>query len=53
MADIAGSVGLEVPDPSNDTWIATCCLVRVPPLGTFNTKDLTDFANHEGLELLS
>ncbi|MGH3919976.1 MAG: type II toxin-antitoxin system VapC family toxin [Pseudonocardiaceae bacterium] len=40
------------PRPVNDTWIAACCLVRELPLATFNIKDFTDFAEHEGLELL-
>jgi predicted nucleic acid-binding protein len=41
------------PRPVNDTWIAACCLVRELPLATFNTKDFVDFAEHEGLQLLS
>jgi hypothetical protein len=41
------------PAPANDTWIAACCLVRELPLATFNTKDFVDFAEHEGLRLLS
>lgn len=40
------------PRPTNDTWIAACCLVRELPLATFNLKDFTDFAEHEGLEIL-
>lgn len=40
------------PRPANDTWIAACCLVRELPLATFNLKDFTDFAEHEGLETL-
>ena len=40
------------PRPANDSWIAACCLVRVLPLATFNIKDYTDFAEHEGLELV-
>jgi toxin FitB len=40
------------PRPANDTWIAACCLARDVPLATFNLRDFTDFAEHEGLELL-
>jgi predicted nucleic acid-binding protein len=38
--------------PVNDAWIAARRLVHLLPLGTFNTKDFADFAQHEGLELL-
>jgi predicted nucleic acid-binding protein len=37
----------------NDTWIAACCLARDLPLATFNLKEFNDFAEHEGLVLLS
>ena len=40
------------PRPTNDSWIAACCLVRDLPLATFNTKDFADFAEHEGLVLM-
>jgi toxin FitB len=40
------------PRPVNDTWIAACCLVHGLPLATFNMKDYTDFAEHEGLQIL-
>ncbi|MGH4027263.1 MAG: hypothetical protein ACRDRV_22055 [Pseudonocardiaceae bacterium] len=40
------------PRPVNDSWIAACCPVRDLPLATFNIKDFTDFAEHEGLEIL-
>lgn len=40
------------PRPVNDSWIAACCLVRDVSLATFNLKDFTDFAEHEGLTLL-
>jgi predicted nucleic acid-binding protein len=40
------------PRPSNDTWIAACCLVHRLPLATFNTKDFVDFAQYEDLVLL-
>jgi toxin FitB len=39
--------------PTNDTWIAACCLVRDLPLATLNLKDFTDFAQHEGLQLVA
>ncbi|WP_088289704.1 type II toxin-antitoxin system VapC family toxin [Kineosporia sp. A_224] len=41
------------PRPVNDSWIAACCLARGLPLATFNLKDFTDFAEHEGLVLIS
>jgi predicted nucleic acid-binding protein len=40
------------PRPTNDTWIAACCLVRELPLATFNIKDFADYEQHEGLELV-
>jgi predicted nucleic acid-binding protein len=40
------------PRPTNDSWIAACCLVRDLPLATFNIKDFADFAEHEGLVLV-
>ncbi len=39
--------------PVNDTWIAACCLVRGHPLATLNVKDFADFAEHEGLLLVT
>jgi toxin FitB len=39
--------------PVNDTWIAACCLARDLPLATLNGKDFVDFADHEGLRLLT
>jgi predicted nucleic acid-binding protein len=41
------------PRPTNDTWIAACCLVDGLPLATLNTKDFVDFAEHDGLVLLN
>ena len=41
------------PRPVNDTWVAACCLVRELPLATLNVKDFADFAEHDGLELVS
>lgn len=40
------------PRPTNDTWIAACCLVRELPLATFNIKNFADYEQHEGLELI-
>ena len=40
------------PRPTNDSWIAACCLTRDLPLVTFNTKEYADFAEHEGLEFV-
>lgn len=40
------------PRPVNDTWVAACCLVHGIALATFNVKDYTDFATHEGLQLV-
>jgi len=40
------------PRPTNDSWIAACCLVRDLPLATFNIKDFQDFEQHEGLQIL-
>ena len=39
--------------PVNDSWIAACCIVHGLPLATLNDKDFADFAEHEGLSLLS
>ncbi|MFB9238727.1 type II toxin-antitoxin system VapC family toxin [Plantactinospora siamensis] len=39
------------PRPTNDSWIAACCLVDRLPLATFNTKDYADFAEYDGLSL--
>lgn len=39
--------------PQNDTWIAACCLVYQLPLATRNVKDFQDFAEHNGLNLIS
>lgn len=35
------------------TWIAACCLVADLPLATLNVKDFEDFAEHDGLRLIS
>jgi hypothetical protein len=39
--------------PQNDTWVVACCLVYGLPLATLNVKDFADFAEYEGLELLT
>jgi predicted nucleic acid-binding protein len=41
------------PRPANDSWIAACCLAHQFPLATSNTKDFEDFAEHDGLQLVS
>ncbi|HEY6798552.1 MAG TPA: PIN domain-containing protein [Kineosporiaceae bacterium] len=38
--------------PTNDMWIAACCIAHGLPLATLNTKDYQDFADHHGLTLL-
>jgi len=48
----ARATGRGRPRPTNDTWIAACCLVHGLPLATFNTKDFVDFAQYENLVLL-
>jgi toxin FitB len=39
--------------PANDTWIAACALSYGLPLATLNFKDFKDFAEHEGLAMIS
>jgi len=34
-------------------WIAAGCLVADLPLATLNLKDFEDFAEHDGLRLIS
>jgi predicted nucleic acid-binding protein len=41
------------PRPNNDAWVAACCLVEGLPLATYNLKDFEDFAEYEGLRLIS
>lgn len=41
------------PRPQNDTWVAACCLAYELPLATLNLKDFRDFAEHEGLVLVT
>ena len=41
------------PRPQKDTWVAACCLAYELPLATLNVKDFRDFAQHEGLILVT
>ena len=41
------------PRPTNDSWIAACCLAMNFPLATLNVKDFEDFAEHQGLALIT
>jgi predicted nucleic acid-binding protein len=41
------------PRPTNDMWIAACCLTHGLALATLNVKDYEDFAEHHGLELIT
>jgi predicted nucleic acid-binding protein len=41
------------PPPTNDSWIAACCLAYALPLATRNTKDFANFAEHDGLRLMA
>lgn len=41
------------PRPQNDTWIAACCLYYRLPLATLNVKDFADYAEYDGLTLVS
>ncbi len=41
------------PRPQNDTWVAAACLVHEFPLATLNVKDFSDFAEHEGLTIIT
>ena len=41
------------PRPQNDMWVAACCLYYDLPLATLNIKDFHDFAEHEGLTLIT
>ncbi|AEH11042.1 MULTISPECIES: type II toxin-antitoxin system VapC family toxin [Protofrankia] len=40
------------PRPTNDTWIAACCITSGLPLASLNIKDFIDFAEYDGLQLL-
>ena len=39
--------------PANDTWIAACALSYNLPLATLNLKDFKDFAEHEGMTMIT
>jgi toxin FitB len=41
------------PRPLHDTWIAACCIEAGLPLLTLNHRDFADFAEHDGLVLLT
>jgi toxin FitB len=41
------------PRPANDTWVAACCLAFGLPLATLNIKDFADFAEYEGLTIVT
>jgi toxin FitB len=41
------------PRPVNDSWIAACCLTYGLPLATLNVTDFQDFADHEGLAIVT
>jgi predicted nucleic acid-binding protein len=40
------------PRPTNDMWIAACCLTYDLPLATLNLKDFEDFRSFHGLRIL-
>ncbi|MFL5910242.1 MAG: type II toxin-antitoxin system VapC family toxin [Gaiellaceae bacterium] len=39
--------------PANDTWVAAACLAHGLPLATRNVRDFRDFAEHNGLVLVT
>jgi predicted nucleic acid-binding protein len=41
------------PRPQNDTWVAACCARHRLPLITLNVGDFADYAEHDGLDLLT
>lgn len=41
------------PRPSNDSWIAACCLVYGIPLATLNIKDYAYYTDAHGLKLVT
>ena len=43
----------DVEGQANDTWIAACALTYGLPLATLNVKDFEDFAEHDGLQLIT
>lgn len=41
------------PRPTNDSWIAACCLTYGLPLATLNTKDFAYYVDHHGLQIFA
>lgn len=41
------------PRPFDDSWIAARCLAYELPLATLNVKHFVDYAEHEGLEIIT
>lgn len=41
------------PRPVNDSWIAACCLVHDAPLATLNLGHFGDFAEYEGIRVIT
>ena len=41
------------PRPVNDSWIAATCLAYDLPLATLNIADFQDFADYEGLRIIT
>lgn len=41
------------PRPFDDSWIPACCCAYELPLVTLNVKHFEDFAEHEGLEVIT
>ena len=41
------------PRPYDDSWIAACCLAYDLPIVTLNVRHFQDFADHEGLEIIT
>jgi predicted nucleic acid-binding protein len=41
------------PGPFDDSWIAACCVAHGLPLATLNARHFADYAEHEGLELIT
>jgi predicted nucleic acid-binding protein len=48
----AAAAGRGRPRPTNDMWIASCCLTYDLPLATLNLKDFDDFRTFHGLRIL-
>jgi predicted nucleic acid-binding protein len=51
--DLGGGRRRGRPRPVNDSWIAACCLAHQFRLARFNAKDFEDFAEYDGLQLVS